>query len=60
MQALSAALKYRAAMAQISPILRALTSPPMTLSFATARGLVDKGLSGERAPVRDLYHPGGS
>ena len=36
--ALSGALKYRTAMALISPIVRALTSPPWPLSFATADG----------------------
>jgi len=36
--ALSGALKYHTAMALISPIVRALTSPPWPLNFATADG----------------------
>ena len=35
---MSGVLKYRTAMALISPTVRALTGPPAPLSFATADG----------------------
>ena len=43
-------LKYRAVMALISPIVRALTSPPWALSFATA----DVALSMRAAAASEL------
>ena len=52
--ALSGVLKYRTAMALISPIFRALTSPSMSLSFATADGALSMRAAAASELLADL------